>query len=434
MIRTVGDLLQALKEEEEKRIMSFPTMSHGPSIGDMYEGTTRKLLDMAIFDGLDLKIREGFIKNSAGDISRQIDCMIVTGEGQKMPNTDHYLYDIPNVLAIVEVKKTLYGDELADSLDWSRDFEKRISEPPSSQKIDLLRDAWRSITCQELPDRSEIVSLPFHLEMIYRTLVVEISRPLRIFIGYEGYVNESGFRRGFITYLKEIYQSGKYSLAGPRTFPDVMICRNSTIYKLNGMPYPGQIRSDNFWCYLASRGIRPLHIILEFLWTRLSYKFNLSPVIFGDDDLLMEGVNPLLFIKAIKEGEEPKGWAYEYTVYTEDELLEGNKNIPWEPVEVSKVEFSILNALKTKGEIDENEPELNKYLRSEGTNIEEVIKNLREKRLIYRKGGRIRYLTDECVTIFLPDGRVVAGDNGSGRMMRWVTRFVDQYKKSQGSS
>jgi hypothetical protein len=158
MIRTVGDLLQSLKEEEEKRIVSFPTMSHGPSIGDMYEGTTRKLLDMAIFDGLDLKIREGFIKNSAGDISRQIDCMIVTGEGQKMPNTDHYLYDIPNVLAIVEVKKTLYGDELTDSLDWSRDFEKRISEPPSSQKIDLLRDAWRSITCQELPDRSEIGS------------------------------------------------------------------------------------------------------------------------------------------------------------------------------------------------------------------------------------------------------------------------------------
>ena len=372
MIKTVGNLLQALKQEEEKRLSAFPTIPHAPTIGDIYEGATRKLLDMAIFDGLDLKIREGFIRNSRGDTSRQIDCMVVTGEGQKVPNTDHYLYDIPNVFAIVEVKKTLYGDELADSLDWSRDFDKRISEPPSTQKIDLIRDAWRSITGQELPERKDIDSLPFHLEMIYRTLVVEACTPLRIFIGYEGYVNENGFRKGFIKYLAEIKESGKVFLGGPRTFPDLMICRNSTIFKLNGMPYSSEITPRGFWCYLGSRGNNPLYILLEFLWTRLSYGFSLSSVIFGDD-LEMEGVNPLLFIKTIKEGDEKMGWAYEYREMPEGELNEGNTSIPWEPAEISKVEFSILSTLKKKDEIDENDLQLNAYIKSEGTNPKKCV-------------------------------------------------------------
>src|SRR4030067_830219 len=198
MIKTIGDLLQALKEYEEQRIASFMPISHGPTIGAMYEGATRKLLDRAIFDGLNLTVSNGFIKNSSNELSKQIDCMIAIGTGLEIPNTNNYIFDISDVIAVVEVKKNLYGSELEDAMDWSRDFQCRIWEPPSNQKNSLLRDAWRSITGQELPEHQNASSLPYPLEMIYHRLVVEFSTPLRIFIGYEGYVSESSFRKGLI--------------------------------------------------------------------------------------------------------------------------------------------------------------------------------------------------------------------------------------------
>ncbi len=52
MIKTVGDFLQALKKIEEQRIASFIPIPHAPTIGAMYEGATRQLLDKALFCGV----------------------------------------------------------------------------------------------------------------------------------------------------------------------------------------------------------------------------------------------------------------------------------------------------------------------------------------------------------------------------------------------
>jgi len=420
MIKTVSDFLQALKKIEEHRISSFVPISHAPTIGAMYEGATRKLLDKAIFNGLNLTISNGFIRNSKNELSRQIDCMIAIGTGTEIPNTSNYIYDISDVIAVVEVKKNLYGSELEDAMDWSRDFQNRIWEPPASQKINLLRDAWRSITGQKLPEHQNASSLPYHLEMIYHTLMVELSTPLRIFIGYEGYVSEISFRKGLIKYLNDLIEAGKQHLGGPRSLPDIMICRDSTIFKLNGMPYAGPMTEEGYRLYLGSRGINPLHILLEVIWTRLSYKYELGSDIFGED-LESEGVNPLLMIKVIQQGEK-QGWAYEYYELSEERLLEGNTNKPWEPVEVSEIEASILLALGKKDEINVSEPDFVNYITSKGANITDVIKTLCDKRLIYYQNGVIRYLTDACVVITLPDGRTVAGDDKSGQMTRWMLK------------
>ncbi len=330
-----------------------------------------------------------------------------------------------DVIAVVEVKKNLYG-ELEDVMDWSRDFQNRIWEPPASQEINLVRDAWRTITGQELPERQDISSLPYYLEMIYHTLVVEASTPVRIFIGYEGYVSETSFRKGLIKYLNDLIIAGKQQLGGPRSLPDVMICRDSTIFKLNGMPYPGPITEKDYWFYLGSRGIDPLHILLEVLWTRLSYKFGISSDIFGED-LESEGVNPLLMMKVVQHGEK-QGWAYEYYELTEEKLLEGNTSKPWEPVEVSAIEGSILFALGKKHEININEDDFVDYINSQGANVIDIIKALCDKRLIYYQNDVIKYLTDSCVVIFLPDGRAVAGDNKSGQMTRWMLKQENNKK------
>lgn len=86
MIDSVAQLLEGILAtqlpilgEESKRLQN-PGM-----IGDMYEGLTRDLMERAVFDGLGLRIAKGKIRNSAGDLSRQIDCMIVVGGGEPIP-------------------------------------------------------------------------------------------------------------------------------------------------------------------------------------------------------------------------------------------------------------------------------------------------------------------------------------------------------------
>ena len=420
MIKTVGDLLQALKQNEEQHIRSFMTIPHAPTIGAMYEGATKQLLNMAVFEGLGLTVSSGFIKNSGNEISRQIDCMVTVGAGTTIPNTDDHVFEVSDVIAIVEVKKNLYGRELEDAMDWSRDFQRRIMEPPESQRIDLLRDAWRGITGMELPERGKVPTLPYHLEMIYHALVEEFSSPLRIFIGYEGYANEYTFRKGLIDYLGGLIERGRQDLGGPRSLPDVMICRQASIFKLNGMPYPGPLREDGFWLYMGSRGIDPLHVLLEFLWTRLSYKFGLSSSIFGED-LVREGVNTLLMMKVMQQGDR-QGWAYEYIEASEEELNEGILDEPWEPVEVSDIEGFVILTLGKKQTIREDDPDFVTFITSKGADPKDVIQSLCKKGLVCNQEGTIGYLTDECVVIFLPDGRAVAGENKSGRMTKWMLK------------
>ena len=87
MINTIYELLSLLKDKGIAEIEPYLSIQHNPTIGDMYEGLTKILTDKAIFKGLDLRVTSGKIKNIYGVLSRQIDCMIVVGDGEKIPFT-----------------------------------------------------------------------------------------------------------------------------------------------------------------------------------------------------------------------------------------------------------------------------------------------------------------------------------------------------------
>ena len=99
MLNTVSDLLQKLLEKE-KEILKSQQITHPGIIGDMYEGLAKNILDKALFKGLNLSVKAGFVRGDDGRLSRQIDCMIVEGDGEQIPNTNHYIYDFENVIAI----------------------------------------------------------------------------------------------------------------------------------------------------------------------------------------------------------------------------------------------------------------------------------------------------------------------------------------------
>lgn len=94
MINTIKDLLESLRLQGINEISAFLDIKHGPTIGDMYEGLTKEMMDKAIFKNLDLKVCSGFIFNGENELSKQIDCMIVVGDGIKIPYSQDYKYCI----------------------------------------------------------------------------------------------------------------------------------------------------------------------------------------------------------------------------------------------------------------------------------------------------------------------------------------------------
>ncbi|GAB6613369.1 DUF6602 domain-containing protein [Bacillus cereus] len=417
MIENILDLLEALKEKGINEIEPFLKVKHGPMIGNMYEGLTKKILETAIFKELDLKVVTGKIFNKNGDMSNQIDCMIVEGEGEKLPYSDEYLWDIRNVIAIIEVKKNLYSDEL-ESAYLNLKSAADLKLPEENMKISLLRDSYKSIVHEELPLHNDVEKLPFHKQMIYHSLVMDSYIPARIIFGYTGYKGEHNLREAFVKYLKEnLNQKG----FGVVSFPNLVICDEYSLIKTNGMPYATPIEADDFWVFYCSYNKNPLLLMIEILWTRISYKYKVTDI-FGDD-LKMQGLRPLLKGKAIHK-KKRIGWEYNVIEISKDQLEQFVESYEWSPVFLEETQFTVINGLCMGMSANINDSNFTKIISANQTNVEQFIKDLVNTNLVYiDSNGHISLLTDECICMILPDGRLVAGENKDNRLMNWVKKY-----------
>ncbi|MBJ9978806.1 hypothetical protein IBT50_02140 [Bacillus sp. S70] len=417
MIENILDLLEALKEKGINEIEPFLKVKHGPMIGNMYEGLTKKILETAIFKELDLKVVTGKIFNKNGDMSNQIDCMIVEGEGEKLPYSDEYLWDIRNVIAIIEVKKNLYSDEL-ESAYLNLKSAADLKLPEENMKISLLRDSYKSIVHEELPLHNDVEKLPFHKQMIYHSLVMDSYIPARIIFGYTGYKGEHNLREAFVKYLKEnLNQKG----FGVVSFPNLVICDEYSLIKTNGMPYATPIEADDFWVFYCSYNKNPLLLMIEILWTRISYKYKVTDI-FGDD-LKIQGLRPLLKGKAIHK-KKRIGWEYNVIEISKDQLEQFVESYEWSPVFLEETQFTVINGLCMGMSANINDSNFTKIISANQTNVEQFIKDLVNTNLVYiDSNGDISLLTDECICMILPDGRLVAGENKDNRLMNWVKKY-----------
>jgi len=201
MIHSVYDLIRAIKEHGLPEIEKYLNIQHNPTIGDMYEGLTLELARKSIFNQFDLRVTTGKIKNELGQISDQIDCMVVIGEGETIPFTNKHIYDVNKVVAVIEVKKNLFTKDL-DSAYNNLKSVKDIAEPNRGMDATMLRNAFRSITKVELPEPDKVDKLTFTQQMIYHSLVMECYLPARIVFGYNGFTNEHSLREHFIKYIE----------------------------------------------------------------------------------------------------------------------------------------------------------------------------------------------------------------------------------------
>lgn len=415
MIKNISQLLEEIKTHGVEEISQYLNIQHNPTIGAMYEGLTKELAEKSIFNGMDLKVVSGKITNSIDhQFSNQIDCMIVIGDGKKMPYTEEFIYDIDQVIMVIEVKKNLFGKELCSGYNNLLSV-ANIQRNTRNLRVNAIEDAFRSIVRKPLPDFDDVEDLDEKDQMLYHTLIIEALLPIRVIFGYDGFKSEESLRKGFIEYLsanvstKDEIKRG----FGASSFPNLIVAGNNAIIKTNGMPYAISFENTDEYCWMASYRENPFILFLELLWSRLTYFYGLSTSVFGNE-LSNEALAPLLAVKGTK-----KGWLYSCIPYLEDYITQIDNVESWKPVFVNETEFVLVNYLCNVDSI--SVAQFKELSNSSNEDVKNMLDHLINERIIYiSKDGTIDLLTKACECMIHPQYGFLVADNYDGRFTHWL--------------
>jgi len=447
MISTFADLLEAFRRKETQ-LLDKQAITHAPTIGRMYEGLTQTILERAFPEGLDLGVVSGFVANDRGDLSRQIDCMLVSGQGEPIPYTDDHKYHIQNVIAVIEVRKSLYAKGLDSA--YSNLISVRKLQGGGLPESRLFNDAHRSILGSDPDNYDDITELPVWKFQLGLVLYIESITPVRIVLGYHGYASETNFRKAFFQHLERNQAVRHY---GPSNLPSLITSGGFSLIKLNGMPYSIPVANNqaelyaayampnladnapvgaDLWPLYASYAGNPMVLLFELIWTRITYDRHVFLPDFGSD-LNLEILNPLLLARALERDGEV-GWYYERFVLPPGVLKRIPATAEWQPVELDEGQFTVLAVLvlmENSGVadgVDIDSPELLREFENSVYSLRDSIEYLRQVGLASLQDDKLRLLTKECKFAALSDGRVVAGDDSGGRFSKWLithTQAVD---------
>lgn len=423
MIRTVADFLHQLMDAEVARLDALD-LKHGPTIGDMFEGLSADLLRRAVPERLGLQIVEGFITDGLGGRSGQVDCMLVRGNGEPIPYTNAFVWPVKDVIAIFEIKKTLYYDDLVDAFtklravkDLDRAYKVSLRNQVGSVDIRSAQRAFAETTRLVAPSYDALSALSLTHQLIFHTLVSEQLGPVGVVVGYHGYASEKAFRASLVKHLGEHMNMKGY---GPGSFPQLMISGRYSLGKANGQPYSVRVDGD-WWPFYFSSRVKPLLLLLEYVWTRLDSQFGIGGL--WGEDLTVERLSPFLLTQAAEEAGR-LGWRYEWVDLDEAELAGSDDFEPWEPVFLSTEQFVVITRLCSGHRVVFDDDEFLGYLGEQGIDPAEFRAGLLNTGLVAMNGREMELITDRCQTATLPDGRFIAAEDNTGRLTRWIARFL----------
>jgi hypothetical protein len=357
--------------------------------------------------------------------------MVVTGEGTRIPYTDKLKFFLDDVVAVIQVKKNLYANDLKSgyaNLTSVTGFNAMKGRP-----VTLLEDAFQSTTRRPLPDHDDVDSLPWEIQQIYHTLVMELVYPARIILGYDGFKSQSSLRKSFKSFLEGKMDAGPAKGFGIFSFPSLVCCGRHCLVKANGMPFHSPMQEDGFWPVFVSTTANPVEMLLQVIWTRLVYGKKIPASVFDDDDLL-QPVSRFIDARPAKSG-EIAGWAYRVTDLSED-VLDKTSHPPnkWQPVFVDETQFVVVNDLCKKGEVDTEEEDFKNFLANSGYTVEKLVSSLNSVGIAGLKGSILVLLTRGCQCAILPDGRYAVAENISGQLTRWIMEYMAEQNVRPSSS
>lgn len=405
---------------EEKIILNTSPVTHPVLIGQMYEGLTKDILDKIDLSHHELKVVSGIIR--AGEFqSGEIDCMIVMGNGDKIPYTDKFYYSIDKVVAVFEIKKNLFSREINDAyqhLDEVFQLSKincQLKQDAGTLNFDTTRAAheFLNLFAKWPPRYEDNSSLPLHQRVIYHSLVRDWLSPLRIAIGYNGFKSEEALRKGVI----KIYDNKELmSGYGVQNMPNLMISDGYSIIKTNGMPYKGSWEEEKGWCWLASSDTNPILLIMELLFDRVQLLLGIKPE--RGMDQKEEVLYPLAFGKVVVQDDKVKGWSIG-CVEAKIPLRE-NSQTEWAPLELSLSEKEFLKLVHEYGPQYLRTSRLNSFLSRHG--IEDIFhftQSLRYARVILVMDDQFSICSGDWAVAKV-NGVFYCGDNAGDRFKNWV--------------
>ena len=347
----------------------------------------------------------------------QIDCILHEGKGEPIPYTDKVKVPVKSVLAVFEIKKTLYSSEVQEGIDQLKSVADCMAEEfqqGGRGTIDVspaLR-AFAQMTGVVAPDRSSLHSLPAFQQMLYHALICEHVEPLRIIFGYHGFAGERTFRTGFRKLLEGLLNTHGY---GPRGLPHLITSGRYSLIKLNGQPYVLP-HSPETWAFYGSSSQGYGVFLLELLWTRIARRYNIEGL-FGQD-LTLEPINLFLLANLVKQGTQT-GWNYQYISLSAKELSYRAEPLDWEPVYLNLPQFVVMNAL-CHGPVSTADGELRSYIETNRYDFEEFLDSMTSTGLVARESENLVLITDKCGCLIHPDFGYLAAENNTGQLTRWL--------------
>jgi len=431
-ISTIADLLDEFVLAE-REILNKQDIKHPPTIGAMYEGLTEDILKKSLFEGLNLRV----VKNSfISGCDKEFDVMLTVGEGQQIPYTHSFKYLPEQVIAVVQVKKNLYAKDIKEGFS-NLQFLAANYSPEASERFTavLFRDAFRTL-CRKDITSYKAGTLTNHEASIFNTLIIEALLPVRIIWGYNGFASEYSFRESFSEYLQANTTTDLNDIIhgfGPQNFPSLIFCGPYSMIKLNGMPFGSTLKEENWWPFYASSSYSTAKLLLEAIWTRLTYKFeHLSVKIFGED-LTMQPINRFLDCR-VKESEGNYSWQYNYYDLDNDILKRYVEPLNWEPAELDIIQHAVIAELCIKKEIDLSaDQRIELFVTRNGLykSLDDFLEKLKSTELVFFENSKLKLLTDNCRYAVLPNGKFVAGENKSGRFTRWFNKEIAKLQQQK---
>lgn len=426
MIREVSEFLLQLKEQESAKLALEP-IKHAPTIGDMYEGLSKELLGRAIPSALNLQLTSGFVTDGLGSLSGQIDCMLVRGTGRSVPYTDEHVWHLKDVIAVLEIKKSLYGRNLADAFDHLQvvrnleanhfgTFRDDKTTRMDVRAWDSARRAFGQITGHAVSHFEDVAALPLEAQAVFNVLLPESVACVRVIFGYEGFKSEADFRDSLIDRLENTIGTKGF---GPGRFPHLIVSGNNSLCKASGQPFVATLPFPHVgWPFFVSSTANPLALLLEYVWTRLNRDFDLGGL--WGEDLEMEALRTFLVAKPVVDDAAVKGWHYDYVPLPKGTVSQ--KYVPWQPEYLTEEEAVMLAKLAAGTAVRFNDPDVIEYLRAAQIDRDALQQGLVDTRLVAMQGDEIVLLTEELLVVALPTGETVAADNSTGRLTRWLQR------------
>ena len=201
--------------------------------------------------------------------------------------------------------------------------------------------------------------------------------------------------------------------------PDLIICNNSSIIKINQQPF--QIRSfnDGFFTLFASGTRNPVYYLLMMLWYKLQFRYNLSPQIWDFDTYSTEQMKIYMLTKLVKVYENDAikiGWAYNYIPMTDEELSNIPPDEDWAPFSLSKESFIVAMQFNHTDKIDD----ITK-IGIPADKFDKIIKELTKTRLFILDGHTLICNAKSLLTC-IHGGNNYVCDNNDGDFNIWLNK------------